>query len=317
VSGQRGRRDPAAKRSGVSGRGRGGGSKSSGARQGVRSSGGRSQPGQSGQRGGSRTDEAQRGGQRHRPDHLGGDIVEGRQAVRELLRAGRRGVEEVRVADELGEAAVLAEIEDLATDLRVPYSVVSRRKIDDLALTEHHQGVIARAAPLWPVELEELLGLDGGRIPFVLALDGVTDPGNLGAILRTAEVVGATGVVLPKHRAVRLSPAAVKAAAGAVEHLRIALVGGLPAALARASDEGLWVVGLDGDSTDSVYDMRVADQALMLVVGAEGDGLSSLVRRRCDQVVSIPQFGHTESLNVAAATAVACFEVQRRRAAQS
>ncbi|MFT5530872.1 MAG: 23S rRNA (guanosine2251-2'-O)-methyltransferase [Candidatus Poriferisodalaceae bacterium] len=255
----------------------------------------------------------ERGGQRVRPDHLGGDIVEGRQAVRELLRVGRRSVQEVVVAEEVGESAVMAEIQDLAEERRIPYKVVSRKKVDEQAFTEAHQGVIATATPLWPTEFEDLLVAKGNKTPFLLALDGVTDPGNLGAILRTAEVVGATGVVLPKHRAARLSPAAVKAAAGSVEHLRIALVGGLPTALQQAADQGMWVIGLDGGAPESVYEMKVADQPLVLVLGAEGRGLSSLTARRCHQIVGIPQFGRTESLNVSVAAAVACYEVQRRR----
>ncbi|MGY9072062.1 MAG: 23S rRNA (guanosine(2251)-2'-O)-methyltransferase RlmB [Acidimicrobiales bacterium] len=255
----------------------------------------------------------EKGGQRHRPDHLGGDVVEGRQAVRELLRVGRRSVHEVVVAEENSESAVTAEIADLAQERRIPYRVLPRKKVDELAITESHQGVVAIATPLWPTEYEDLLTPKGKTQPFLLALDGVTDPGNLGAILRTAEVVGATGVVLPKHRAVRLSPTVVKAAAGAVEHLRIALVGGLPAALQRASDVGMWVIGLDGEAEESVYEMKVADQPLVLVLGAEGRGVSPLTAKRCHQVVGIPQFGRTESLNVSVAAAVACYEVQRRR----
>jgi 23S rRNA (guanosine2251-2'-O)-methyltransferase len=158
-----------------------------------------------------------------------------------------------------------------------------------------------------------LLSTQQDEPALVVALDGVTDPGNLGAILRTAEVAGVTGVVLPRHRAVRLTPAAVKAAAGAVEHLPIALVGGLPTALRRMSDEGLWVIGLDGTSKNSIYQLRVANESLVIVFGAEGRGLSHLVAQRCDQLISIPQNGQLESLNVSNAAAITIYEVRRRR----
>ncbi len=121
--------------------------------------------------------------------------------------------------------------------------------------------------------------------------------------------------VLPKHRAASVSPTAAKAAAGAVEHLPIALVGGLPAAIEKAKSLGVWVVGLDGSATATLADLTIATEPVMLVLGAEGSGLSRLVRQRCDQVVRIPMAGKLESLNVAAAGAVACFEITRRRAA--
>ncbi len=239
--------------------------------------------------------------------------MEGRQAVREVLRAGRRRVHEVLVSEDVHDSAILAEIADLAADRRVELKQLTRRRLDERAMTESHQGVLATAEPVRPVEFEELLEPLDGEPPLLVALDGVTDPGNLGAVLRTAEVVGATGVVLPRHRAVRLTPAAVKAAAGAVEHLRISLVGGLPAAITQAAEAGIWAVGLDGGSRATIYDVKVADEPLMLVLGAEGRGLSQLVHRRCEQVVSIPQRGRVQSLNVSAAAAVALYEVRRRR----
>ena len=253
------------------------------------------------------------GTSKRRSDDLGADHVEGRQAVRELLRAGKRRVQEVLVGEEVNDSAIIAEINDLALDRKIPVKHVSRRRLDERALSEAHQGVIAFAEPIKPLGIEELLKPRGSEVPFLIVLDGVTDPGNLGAVLRTAEVAGASGVVLPRHRAVRLTPSAVKAAAGAVEYLRISLVGGLPAALAQMKESGIWTVGLDGDGTDSVQNLQLATKPLALVLGAEGQGLSHLVRQRCDQVVSIPQKGRVQSLNVAAAAAIAMYEVRRRR----
>ncbi len=237
--------------------------------------------------------------------------------MRELLRAGKRRVHEVLISEDAHSAATLAEIVDLAGDRRVPVREVTRRKLDEAALTAAPQGVIAKAAAVQPVPLEELARPAGNTLPLVVATDGVTDPGNLGAILRTAEVAGATGVVLTSHRSANLTPAAVKAAAGAIEYLPIALVGGLPAALAKLRDAGLWAIGLDGYAPDGLESLRVGDEPLVLVLGAEGRGLSALVERRCDQVVSIPVLGRIESLNVAAAAAVALFDIARARGSAS
>lgn len=245
---------------------------------------------------------------------LGGDQIEGRRAVRELLAAGRRRVKDLWMAEGLDEAPVLAEILDLAAEARVTVRSVARARIDGVARTEAPQGVIAFAEPVAEVDLEVLARRrSGGAPPFILAVDGVTDPHNLGALLRSADVAGATGVVLPKHRTVHLTPTVAKAAAGAIEHLSFALVPGLPAALATLKGLGVWTVGLDAGGTDSIYDLTVATEPLALVVGAEGTGLSRLTAQRCDLRVTIPQHGHLESLNVSAAGAVALFEVARRR----
>ena len=146
-----------------------------------------------------------------------------------------------------------------------------------------------------------------------MAVDGVTDPGNLGALLRSAECAGATGIVLPRHRAVHITPTVTKTAAGAVEHLAFAVVGGLPTALQDLRRQGVWVVGLDGEGDTPLWRLPAADGPIALVLGAEGAGLSRLVRQRCDAIASIPLRGTLSSLNVAAAAAVACYEVARIR----
>jgi 23S rRNA (guanosine2251-2'-O)-methyltransferase len=149
---------------------------------------------------------------------------------------------------------------------------------------------------------------------FLVALDGVTDPQNLGAVMRTAETAGATGMVLATHRAVGLTPAVTKAAAGALEYLPVSFVSGIPGALDRAKRAEVWCVGLDGSGDTELFDLPVADQPIVLVLGAEGRGLSRLARARCDVVASIPMRGQIASLNVSAAAAVACTEIARRRA---
>ena len=224
-----------------------------------------------------------------------------------------------------GDASILRDIRELAEANRVPMNVVGRGRFSARAQSEAPQGVLALAAPLPEADLDDLIaarrpgpgrarrGGDAAAAPFLVALDGVTDPGNLGAILRSAECAGATGVVLPRHRAVHVTPAATKAAAGAVEHLPIAVVGGLPAALARMRDAGVHVVGLEGQAARSLYDVAAPDGPVCLVLGAEGRGLSRLVRERSDELVAIPMHGRLGSLNVSAAAALACFEIARRR----
>lgn len=239
--------------------------------------------------------------------------------MRELLLAGRRRVREVWMVDEGDDAPILRDIRELAEANRVPLSVVGRGRFAAQARCEAPQGVLALAAPLPEVDVDGLVAGDQarpagkGRAPFLVALDGVTDPGNLGAILRSAECAGVSGVVLPRHRAVHVTPAATKAAAGAIEYLPMAVVGGLPAALARLRDAGVHVVGLDGAAATSLYDVVGADGPVCLVLGAEGRGLSRLVRERCDEVVAIPMRGRLGSLNVSAAAALACFEIARGR----
>ena len=244
---------------------------------------------------------------------LGGDRVEGRQAVRELLLAGTRPLREVVIAAGQNQTGALAQIVELATELRVPIKELARTKFDSMAVTEAPQGVIARAAPLKEHDLDELARPADGRQPFLLVLDGVTDPGNVGAALRTAECAGVTGAVLGRHRSAHITPTAAKAAAGAIEHVPMAVVPGIPNALARLAELGVWTVGLDVVSSTSVYELSVASEAVALVVGSEGRGLSRLARQRCDVVATIPLSGHLSSLNAAAAVAIGTFEVARHR----
>lgn len=245
---------------------------------------------------------------------LGGEQIEGRQAVRELLLANRRPAIEVWMASDLDHAPILDDIRELAGEARVVLKEVGRGKLEAAARTEAPQGVIAFAKPLPEATLEELVARRPGRpAPFLVCSDGITDPGNLGALLRSAECAGVTGIVLPQHRAVHVTPAVTKAAAGAIEHLPIATVGGLPTAIKAMKDAGVWVIGLDERADIALWDLTIGDAPIALVLGAEGPGLSRLVRERCDQVVSIPMRGRVASLNVGTAGTLACFEIARAR----
>ena len=244
-----------------------------------------------------------------RRDGLGAEQVEGRRAVLELLRAGRRAVRTVFVSSSARDDATLDEIRERAgASLRV----VSSERIDAIARTDAPQGVVAEAAALRAADLDALLQ---DPAAFVVALDGVSDPRNLGAVARVAETAGATGLVLPRHRSARITPVVAKAAAGAIEHLPIALTGGIPTLLDRARRIGCWTIGLDASADRSLFGLELADQPLVLVLGSEGRGLARLTSARCDVLVSIPMRGAIASLNVAAAAALACHEIARRRAA--
>lgn len=244
---------------------------------------------------------------------LGGEQVEGRRAVLELLSARRRDVFEVLVATGQKKTS-LEEIARRALSLRIPLRYVEPGHLAALARTEAPQGVVARAAPMPEVPLAELArAVPGMAPPFLVVLDKVTDPQNLGAILRSALCAGATGAVLPERRGAHLGPAALKAAAGAAEHLPIALVPGTATALRTLSAAGVWTVGLSPEGRRDVYDIEVLDAPCALVFGSEGAGLSRLVAERCEVLARIPQHGPVASLNVSAAAAVACFAVARAR----
>ncbi|CAB4880677.1 unannotated protein [freshwater metagenome] len=303
-AGGTGARSSSGSRSG--GGGGGGGSRNTGSRQfasrGAGRTGGVTRPGETPMRKPEKT--------------LGGEQVEGRQAVRELLIAGKRKVKEIWIASDLDENEVIDDIVQMAKNERVMLLAVNRRKLEAVARSEAPQGVIAFAHPLPEADFADMIKRRAGRAPFLVAVDGVTDPGNLGALLRCCDGAGVDGVVLPRHRAVHITPTAAKAAAGAVEHVPMAVVGGLPQALIRMKDAGIWIIGLDDAADRTLFEIGdLATEGVCLVLGAEGAGLSRLARERCDVIVSIPMLGRLSSLNVSAAAALACYEITRARTA--
>jgi 23S rRNA (guanosine2251-2'-O)-methyltransferase len=187
--------------------------------------------------------------------------------------------------------------------------------IDAEARSGAHQGVLAIVAPIQPIDLVELLALPlaGHEPPFFLALDGVEDPHNLGALARSAEAAGCHGLIIPRHRSAPLSAVAVKTSAGALEHLPVAEVPNLARAVDLLRDSGVWCIGLDGTAEASLFDLQLADEPVCIVVGGEGTGLHRLVRDSCDALFRIPMSGQVESLNASVAGALALFEVHRRR----
>jgi 23S rRNA (guanosine2251-2'-O)-methyltransferase len=230
------------------------------------------------------------------------------------------------MAEDLDPSPVLDDIERLAARRHARLQLVPRRRLDAAARTDAPQGVMARAGPLAETDLDDLCRPRRGVAPFLVVFDGVTDPHNLGSLLRSAECAGVTGVVVPRHRAAHVTPTVTKVAAGAVEYLDMAVVPGVPNALQRMTKAGVTTVGLDGSAPTSLFDLSDGHGhgggvdvtgPLALVIGAEGKGLAPLTRRRCAVLVSIPQHGTIESLNVAAAGAVAFFALGRTRVGRS
>lgn len=247
---------------------------------------------------------------------LGGEQIEGRQAVRELLIAGNRRVHEIMMSTDLEGDPAVEDIEAMAHSARVPIAYAARKKIDVAARSEAPQGVIAFAEGLREASLDAVLKRRGGRPPFIVAVDGVTDPGNLGAIIRNCDGAGVDLVVLPRHRAVHVTPTVAKSAAGAIEHVPMTVVPGLPNALQKMKNAGVWVIGLDDAADKTLFEIAdLAVEPVCVVLGAEGPGVSRLVKERCDMVVAIPMLGRVSSLNVAAAAALTTYEVARHRQA--
>ena len=229
--------------------------------------------------------------------------VYGRRPVREALR-GRRAVLELWAT----ERAVAAEPWLRENGKRV--HVKQERELSEAADTRDHQGVVAWVEPYSYADAHELAAV---AKPLLVALDQVTDPHNLGAVIRTAEAAGATGVVVPAHGSARVTPAVARASAGAVEHLPVAVVTNLARYLGEVKSGDLWVVGAAGDAPRSMWESDLSG-GLALVFGAEGKGLRPLVRRTCDELVSIPLEGTVESLNVSVAAGVLVYEAKRQRA---
>ena len=243
---------------------------------------------------------------------IGGDVIEGRQAVRELLTKQKKTkVREVTFLAGMDTSPVLSPNQGSCNGKQVPVYEVPRAKFDLLATTDAPQGVIAFAEPLRNLEIDALLATK--KKPFLLVIDGVVDPRNLGAMLRSAECAGVTGVLLPKHRSTKITPTVAKTAQGAIEHLPIGSVSGIPKGLSLLKEKGVWTVGLDSNAQAEIFELGVADEPLALVLGSEGQGLGRLSRERCDIVAKIPVFGSIDSLNVSVAAAIACFEIAQRR----
>ena len=238
--------------------------------------------------------------------------LEGRNALTEALRSGRT-IDKVFVAAGNTDRA----LEHLAAEAQKAGAVVvtvDRRKLDAMSTTRSHQGIIALAAAREYFTIDDILqeAADRGEAPLIIICDELSDPHNLGAILRTAECSGAHGVIIPKRRSVGLTATVAKAAAGAVEYMKVAKVGNINNAIAELKEKGVWVFGTAAEGSVPMYKADLTGPTA-IVVGNEGDGMSQLVRKNCDMLVHIPMKGRISSLNASVAASVLLYEAVRQR----
>ena len=239
-------------------------------------------------------------------------MIEGRNAVIEALRT-QTNIDKIYI--QRGETdKTLGHIASKARAAGIVVVEADRRKLDGMSRTHAHQGVIALAAMREYVSVQSLLdaAAEKGEAPLLVVCDEISDPHNLGAILRTAECAGAHGVIIPKRRSAGLTAIVGKTSAGAVSYMPVARVSNLPATLEELKKKGVWVYGTAAEGTTSLYDADLKGPAA-IVIGSEGSGMGRLVREKCDFLVSIPMKGHISSLNASAAAAILLYEAVRRR----
>ncbi len=240
------------------------------------------------------------------------DRIEGRNAVTEALRGGRT-IDKVFIA--AGETdRALQRLAAQAKEAGAVVVPVDRRKLDMMSTTHAHQGIIALVAAREYCSIDDILQVaaDRGECPLIVICDELTDPHNLGAIIRSAECAGAHGVIIPKRRSVGLTAVVAKAAAGAVEYMNVARVTNINAAISELKEKGVWIFGTAAEGSVPMYQADLTGPAA-LVIGSEGDGMSRLVRQNCDVTVHIPMKGNISSLNASAAATVLLYEAVRQR----
>ncbi len=240
--------------------------------------------------------------------------IYGMNPVRELLRAGGGDLSELWLAEGSERSRAFADLARLARERGAKIREAPRQKLDRLAGTDRHQGVVAVVADYRYRELAELLEVAkvAREPPLLVVLDGIEDPQNLGAIIRSAHALGAHGVVIPKDRAASVTPAVAKASAGAVEHCPVARVTNLAQTLERLKEAGVWTVATDAGGAEDLFQVDLS-MPTALVMGSEESGVRSLVRRTCDRIVRIPMKGNVGSLNASASAAIALYEAARQR----
>lgn len=239
------------------------------------------------------------------------NIVIGRNAVRELLTGGR-DVERLYITSGEREGSI-NQLLGIAAERGIQITECNRAKLDSIAQGQRHQGIIAIAAERNYSTVDEILEYanERGEAPFIVICDGVEDPHNLGAIIRSAECMGVHGVIIPKRRAVGLTATVGKSSAGALEHMRVAKVTNLAATIEELKERGVWIYGADMDG--SVHYQTDMKGAAAIVLGSEGFGMSRLVKEKCDFIVSVPLYGQVNSMNVSCAAAVILAECARQR----
>ena len=251
--------------------------------------------------------------ERNAENEIKNDIIEGRNAVIEALRVGR-SIDKIFIAK--GETdKTLGHIASKAREAGIVVVDADRRKLDNMSVTHSHQGVIALVGVNEYCSVEDILAVaeKKGEAPFVIVCDEVSDPRNLGAIIRSAECAGAHGVIIPKRRSAGLTAIVGNVSAGAAEHMAIARVPNIPAVLKELKDKGLWVYGAAAGGSSGLWDTDFTG-AMALVIGSEGEGMSRLVEENCDKIVSLPMKGHIDSLNASVAAGILLYAVAGARA---
>jgi len=238
------------------------------------------------------------------------EIIAGRNPVCEALRAGRP-INKIYLARNL-KPATAAEVSGLARESRVPVQRVEKQLLDRMAEGALHQGIVASVAPYQYADLDDILARLGARDPLLVLLDGINDPHNLGAIIRSADAAGAHGVVIPSRRAASVTPVVARASAGAVEFVPVARVTNMAVTMDMLKGRGIWVAGADPAADQLFWDAPL-DGPLAVVVGGEDKGISRLVREKCDHLVRLPMAGRVNSLNASVAAALVLFEAARQR----
>lgn len=249
---------------------------------------------------------------REEPRELPDDVLVGRNAVTEALKSGR-GINKLWIASGDREGFV-SEIAALAKERGIVVQYVERAKIEALAGGHRHQGVLAYVAPVPYAELDDILKAaeEKGEAPFLVLLDELEDPHNLGALLRTADATGVHGILIPKRRSVSLNATVAKTSAGAVEYVPVARIGNIAQTLKKLKEKGFWVAGADMDGEKAYYEADLTGP-LVLVVGSEGRGMSRLTKEACDFIVSMPMVGRINSLNASVAGSILMYESMRQR----
>lgn len=239
----------------------------------------------------------------------------GRWAVLESLRAGRREFEQLLLAEGVEDKGNVEALVQAAEQRSIKIRRVPRRVLDDLAKNANHQGVALRVGEYPYVAVETMLeyATQRGEKPFLLVLDLLKDPQNVGSLMRVADAVGVHGIVLQERRGVDVTPSVVNASSGAVEHLNVAMVTNLVTAMRGLKEQDVWMVGLDIGPSAQTFDRVDLDMPVALVLGSEGEGLRRLVRETCDLLVTLPMRGHVESLNVSTAGAIAVYAAWQAR----
>lgn len=243
------------------------------------------------------------------------ELIYGRNAVREALRAQRRVPQRLLVANGAQITGTLADAVAHAKEQNIPVEMVDKRLLESRLHGLNHQGVILECSEYPYSDLDDMLSLAKARneMPFILLLDHLQDPQNLGTLLRTAEIVGIHGVIIPGRRAAEITPSVVNASSGAVEHLHIAVVTNLAQSIEKLQKHGVWVVGVEDDEKAQYYDQADLNMPLAVVLGSEGSGMARLTRERCDFMVKLPMHGQIQSLNVAVAGSVVLYHALHAR----